>query len=326
MKRPGALAVAACALLGAAALWWLSTDTPPGRAGTPGTGMAGSAPGATAPGADRMAGGPAGLLAPPPRAGTTDAGSSDPLLAPGLRDTLEALLHAAGDAPDPETLKQRLEGLVGQHFPASLSTRALALARRYVDYRVALGRLKAPADPTDPRGLREAMAERQKVRLQYFDGDEYDTLFAREAELDQYMLARLEITRNDTLTPAQKRTALQDAEASLDAERRAQRTQAVAHVGVAEQTAAFNAQGVDERTRHAQRSAQYGEEAAQRLAQLDRQESDWQSRLNQYQQARHASTDPARLQQLRDQLFSPQEQLRIDAALALRAQPATTTR
>lgn len=325
MKRQGALAVAACALLGAAALWWLSTDTTPGRAGTPGTGMTGSAPGATAPGGDRMAGGPPSLRPAPSHVDPTGTGSSDPLLVPGLRDALEALLHAAGDAPDPDTLKQRLEGIIGQHFPASLSTRALALARRYVDYRVALGQLKAPTDLTDPRGLREAMAARQKVRLQYFDTDEYDALFARDAELDQYMLARLEIERNDALPPEQKRTALKDAETVLSAEQRTQRAESVAHVGAAQQTAAFNAQGTDERTRHAERSAQYGEEAAQRLAQLDRQENDWQSRLNQYQQARDASPDPARLQQLRGQLFSPQEQLRIDAALALRAQPANAS-
>ena len=67
------------------------------------------------------------------------------MLAPGLRYALEALLAAAGEAPDPQTLKQRLEALVGQHFPPDLATRALALAYRYVDYRVALG-LNGPGD------------------------------------------------------------------------------------------------------------------------------------------------------------------------------------
>lgn len=326
MTRNGALALAACVLLAAGAWWWAQSDAPASAPGTLRTNQPSTLPSATAaPGGA----GTEGALAEPwrttVRAAAAHAGG-DPLLAPGLRDTLEALLHAAGDAPDPEALKQRLDALVGQHFPPALATRALALARRYVDYRVALGRLKAPADLTDPRALHDAMEARRTVRLQYFDGDEYDALFAREAELDQHMLARLEIERNSALTAEQKRTALQDAEAGLSTEQRAQRAEAVAHVGVAEQTAAFNAQAVDERTRHAQRSAQYGEEAAQRLAQLDRQEQDWQSRLDQYQRARDAAPDPARLQQLRGELFSPQEQLRIDAALALRAQPSTATR
>jgi len=323
VTRNGALALAACALLAAGALWWPQAEAPASASGAPRTDQRSALPSAAeAPGA-----GTAGALAAPLRTAThrvpSQAGG-DPLLAPGLRDTLEALLHAAGDAPDPEALKQRLEALVGQHFPAELATRALALARRYVDYRVALGRLKAPTDPTNPQGLREALEARHKVRLQYFDGDEYDALFAHAVDLDQYMLARLEIERNGALTPKQKRAALQDAEALLDPAQRDQRAEALAHVGVAQQTAAYNARGTDEPTRHAERSAQYGEDAAQRLAQLDRQEHEWQSRLDQYQQAGAALQDPAQLQQLRSQLFSPQEQLRVDAALALRAQPAAT--
>ena len=258
-------------------------------------------------------------------AGKSVDSGADPLLQPGLRDALEALLHAAGDAADPDALKQRLEGLVGQHFPPELATRALALAHRYVDYRVALGQLRAPADLSDPRTLRNALEARQKVRLQYFDSDEFDALFAQEMTLDQSMLARLEIERNNQLTPEQKRRALQAAEEMLDPAQRALRAEAVVHVGVAQQTAAFNAQGIDESTRHALRSAQHGEEAAQRLARLDHEERDWNARLDQYQQARSSTQDAARLRQLRGQLFSPEEQLRIEGALALRAQPATAT-
>ena len=55
----------------------------------------------------------------------------------------------AGDATTPEE-PARLSQLVRKHFGADLATRALALAERYVDYRVALGTLKAPR-PDDPR-------------------------------------------------------------------------------------------------------------------------------------------------------------------------------
>lgn len=320
--RKGALALVACALLGAGAWWW--TQQPDGAS------QASGAPGASplgrpfASGAQTDGAHPGGshLLARAAAGKGLDSGA-DPLLQPGLRDALEALLHAAGDAADPQALKQRLEGLVGQHFPPELATRALALAHRYVDYRVALGQLRAPTDLSDPRTLRNALEARQKVRLQYFDGDEFDALFAQEMTLDQSMLARLEIERNSQLTPEQKRSALQATEEMLDPAQRALRAEAVVHVGVAQQTAAFNAQGIDDSTRHALRSAQHGTEAAQRLAQLDQEERDWNARLDQYQQARSSTQDAARLQQLRGQLFSPEEQLRIEGALALRAQPAT---
>ena len=321
--RKGALALVACALLGAGAWWWTQPDdalqasgasgaSPLGRAFASGAQIDGTLPGDSPLHARTTAG------------KSVDSGA-DPLLQPGLRDALEALLHAAGDAADPDALKQRLEGLVGQHFPPELATRALALAHRYVDYRVALGQLRAPADLSDPRTLRNALEARQKVRLQYFDSDEFDALFAQEMTLDQSMLARLEIERNNQLTPEQKRRALQAAEEMLDPAQRALRAEAVVHVGVAQQTAAFNAQGIDDSTRHALRSAQHGEEAAQRLARLDHEERDWNARLDQYQQARSSTQDAARLRQLRGQLFSPEEQLRIEGALALRAQPATAT-
>jgi len=258
------------------------------------------------------------------RAITAD-GPADPLLVHGLRDTLEALLMEAGDASDPATLKQRLAALVNQHFPAALATRALALAERYVDYRVALGSLRAPQDLTDPRALRDALEARHKVRLQFFDDAEYDALFAREADLDRYTLARLEIERNTQLSPEQRAQALQAADNELSAERRAERSAATEHMAAAAQTAVFNASNADERTRYAARSAQYGPAAARAMAQLDREEQHWNQRLDQYSQARVQQGEGPGLQQLRQQLFSPEEQQRIDAALALRRLNAGTS-
>ena len=237
------------------------------------------------------------------------------------------LLLEAGDAADPATLKQRLAALVGRHFAPDLATRALAMAERYVDYRVALGQLRAPADLNDPRALRSALAQREQLRRQHFQDEEYEALFAHEAELDQYTLARLEIAHNPALTAQQKELALREAQAGLSPERQAERAGATLHVAVAQQTQQFNAQGTDERTRHATRSAQYGEEAARALAQLDRDETDWQNRLDQYSQAQAQTTDSAALQQLRQQLFTPQEQQRLAAAQAVRKlQPAPAPR
>ncbi len=307
--------IAICALLGACAVTWLVLSS----GNTLGTSMPSGIPGARVPSAFRADGAAPAYAAAAQPDGSIGPASDDPLLAPGLRYTLEALLMAAGETSDPQALKQRLDALVGQHFPADLATRALALAHRYVDYRVALGQLRAPADQTDPQALRTALAERQKVRLQYFEGDEFAALFAQDQALDEYMLARLAIERDSTLTAEQKRSALQSAEQDLAPPVRAERAEALAHEGVAQQTAAFHAQGVDERTRYAQRSAAYGPEAAQRLAQLDREQDDWNNRLDQYQQALADKQDPARLEPLRSQLFSAEEQLRIEAALAARA-------
>ncbi|WP_343733836.1 lipase secretion chaperone [Acidovorax sp.] len=323
-SRTWAVAAAVLALTTAAVVWWLGGPAGPG-AGDAHRATAGAAAAsagaqvrpASAPGVDNS-------FFARRRAITAD-GPADPLLVHGLRDTLEALLMEAGDASDPATLKQRLAALVNQHFPAALATRALALAERYVDYRVALGSLRAPQDLTDPRALRDALEARHKVRLQFFDDAEYDALFAREADLDRYTLARLEIERNTQLSPEERAQALQAADNELSAERRAERSAATEHMAAAAQTAAFNASNADERTRYAARSAQYGPAAAQAMAQLDREEQHWNQRLDQYSQARAQQGEGPGLQQLRQQLFSPEEQQRIDAALALRRLNAGTS-
>ena len=316
-SRTWAVAAAVLALTMAAVVWWLGGPAGLGAGDThqPPVGAAAATAGAQ--------------VQPSPAQGVDNSffarrraisadGPADPLLVHGLRDTLEALLMEAGDASDPATLKQRLAALVNQHFPAALATRALALAERYVDYRVALGSLRAPQDLTDPRALRDALEARHKVRLQFFDDAEYDALFAREADLDRYTLARLESERNTQLSPEQRAQALQAADNELSAERRAERSAATEHMAAAAQTAAFNASNADERTRYAARSAQYGPAAAQAMAQLDREEQHWNQRLDQYSQARAQQGEGPGLQQLRQQLFSPEEQQRIDAALALR--------
>ena len=304
-----------------AVAWWLgATDRQPWADASHGAPPQNAAEVSNTPVAPLLAGG-ADPRGPDYRAPVQApmVGNTDPLLETGLRDRLEAMLMEAGDVSDPQALKQRLAQLVAQHFSPDLATRALALVERYVDYRVALGALRAPQDVNDPRALRDALDARQKVRSQFFDDAEYNALFAREAELDRYTLARLEITRNTDLSAEQRKEALQDAEAQMSPERRAERSAATAHIAAAQQTATFNTQNTDERTRHAQRSAQYGEPAAQAMAQLDREDQNWQQRLAQYSQARTQQGDGAALQQLRQQLFTAQEQLRIDAALALRA-------
>ena len=247
---------------------------------------------------------------------------ADPLLTPGLRDELEAMLLEAGDVSDPQALKQRLAELVTRRFGDALSTRALALAERYVDYRVALGELKPPQDATDPRALRDTLQARDALRRQYFDEPEFDALFADEQALDRYTLARLEIERNPDLTAEQRRQALAGTETELAPQQRAERAQSVVQEDVGAQTAAFNAAGTDDRTRFTERSARFGDDAAQRLAQLDAQDRDWNARLDDYARAQASQTDATGLARLRDSSFTPQEQLRLEAALALRAAAA----
>lgn len=244
----------------------------------------------------------------------------------GLRLQLEDLLLEAGEAPTPAALKQQLAPLVSKYFSGAELLLAAELLERYVDYRVALGAIKAPADPSDPEALRAVLDARRLVREKHFSADEHAALFAQEEELDRFTVARLQIERNPDLTAAQKAAAVREAERDLSDGQRAARTEAVAHIAVASQSAAFEAAGVSEHERYAQRRRQYGEAAAQQLAQLDREERDWQARLDAYAAGKARNGPAGQLSRLRQQLFTPDEQLRVDAALALRQARAETAR
>lgn len=326
MKRKPLVANAVAVAICAAALWWLALgDSDTSRKAY----VVQSAPSGTSTAlASNRSGAESNALAGPAPASLV----RDSFLSPELRQTFEAMLFEAtggNDIRDPALLKKLVAALVPRYFPDTLAARATALLERYVDYRVALSELKPPTDPGDPRALRAALEARQSARQRHFAGDEYEAMFAEEARLDRYTLARLEIERNSTLSAAQKQAALKDNEHELSDAQRAQRDQATAHMNVAAQTAALNASSASDIERFKQRSAQYGDAAATQLAQLDREESDWQARLNDYASAQARKASPGQLQQLSQQLFSAQEQLRVEAALAARQQavsPVTAQR
>jgi lipase chaperone LimK len=262
---------------------------------------------------------------PPPATPGAQTAFADPLLGVELRQHIEALLleaSAAGDSSEPAVIKKRAALLVARHFPADQAVRASALVERYIDYRVALGSIRPPTDPGDPRALRSAIEARDRVRSNFFAPEENEALFAHDAELDQYTLARLEIERNGDLSKSQKEAALREAETGLSAAQRAQRADATSHLAVAEQTAAFDANGISDQARYAQRQAAHGDAAARNLAQLDSEERDWQTRLGNYDAARKSGASEQDLQRVRGQLFSESEQLRLTGALIARTQGA----
>jgi lipase chaperone LimK len=61
------------------------------------------------------------------------------------------------------------------------------------------------------------------------------------------------------------------------------------------------------------RAAAFSPEAANRLAQLDREEAEWRARIVAYKAQRPTAGDETALQQLRDKYFSGDEQRRLGA-------------
>jgi lipase chaperone LimK len=245
------------------------------------------------------------------------ASQPDTLLTRGLHSRIEDLLLEAGQAATPAELKARAGALVQRYFDAQDVARAVLLLNRYIDYRVALGNVAAPK-PGDPDALRTAIDSRRAIAERYFSPEEFTALFSGQEELDRLTVRRFEIARDATLSPEARIAAIRTAEARLAPELQAWRADTQAHDAVARQTAAFDAAGLDDHARYVARSKAHGDAAAQRLAQLDAEERNWHARLDRYAAQQSGGAREAQLAELKRQLFSAEEQVRVEAALVLR--------
>lgn len=199
--------------------------------------------------------------------------------------------------------------------PPHLHARALDLLRRYMEYGEDSMTLPS-ADIGNLNALRHMFAMREVMRQKFFTAAEIDGLFGEQTRHDQFFVKKQEIQQQADLTAEQRRAAIETAEQALlsDAQRAARKA-AVLHLDASAQTEAMNAQAVGADSRFVERALNYGAEAATRLAQLDDEAQRWNMRLDQY-----ARADGDSREQLRKTLFTPEETLRLDAAIELRQQ------
>jgi len=241
----------------------------------------------------------------------------DAMLNPALILIFESVL-AEAQATSKAAFMAVAPGLLAKRLPTELRARAMGLLERYVDMQEAMQALPPP-HAGDPASLRKTVEARAEVRRRYFAPEEIEGLFGDEIRQDSFMVEKMEIARNASLTAEARDAALRRSEeAWLTQEQREQRRASTAHIDVQKQTDALEARGASPQERFAERSAAYGYEAARGLAALDQENQDWNSRLDQY-----ANAPAAQQEQLRETLFNERERLRLSAALALRsARPA----
>lgn len=163
------------------------------------------------------------------------------------------------------------------------------------------------------------------MRSGYFAPEENEALFARDAELDRYTLARLQIERNSVLSKSRKEAALRKQPGSA---RSNARNGPMRQATSSWLNRPLHSTPVASANRRAtpKRQAAHGDAAARNLAQLDREERNWQTRLGDYDAARKSGASEQDLQRVRGRFFSESEQLRLPGALTARKQAAVRLR
>lgn len=233
-----------------------------------------------------------------------------------LTHLFDYYLSSLGEQDLP-AIRAGIERDLRQRLPSRAAAEAIALLDRYLAYKHALVELerKLPAEPTMAKAARARLEAMQRLRKDYFNAAELAGLFGASDARDRDALARLEIAQDKQLSDIQRRQQMAALDKQLSAAERAERDAPTKVLSLEAAVQQARSQGADDNEVYRLRAAALSPEAAARLADVDREEADWQRRIAAYRadRARMQGASDTAMQQLRDAQFTAQEQKRLRA-------------
>ncbi len=219
-------------------------------------------------------------------------------------------------------IRSQIEAELDKRLVPVPAREAKRLLGAYLTYKQALAGAEQalPAQADAALAARARLQAMRTLRGNYFTPEESAGLFGASDAYDDDAVARMAILGDATLDEAQRQAQLAALDQKLSPAQREARD-APARVALLDASVqALRAQGGGENEVYRLRASTFTPAAAARLAELDREESQWQQRIIAYQaqKAQQAglhggAQDAAALQQLRDASFTPEEQRRLGA-------------
>lgn len=247
-----------------------------------------------------------------------------------LRDLFDYFLSLVGEEPLVQ-IQARVAAYLGAQLPEPARAQALDLFRRYVAYGDARGRIGGKGGEAagtqvalDADALAARLAQIDALQQQHFTAAERDAFFGADQAEDRYTVARLAVWQDASLSAADKARRLQALKDTLPDDLRARLTAADAAADLRAVTEVWQREGGAPEVLREARMRLVGEAATSRLEALDAQRAQWGERVAGYLQQRAALAADASLSapqreaalaRLRQDGFTPQEQLRLDAAV-----------
>lgn len=257
---------------------------------------------------------------PPGGWGVNEDGSWE--VTPELRLLFDYYLTALGEAPLDELVVHIRESL--DSLPPEAREQALAVLEDYLDFRLALTELEEVSGLVERPGPDELARRLERIRSLRRDalGDAVaETFFAEDEALADYALERARFMADDSLSEQERKARLVEAESVLPQHMQASREAARSFREYRERVAELERSGAPRESIEALRAQQFGEEAAEQLAEVDRQRAEWDQRLSEYRgelsQLEAAGLSETELEQERQVLleryFEEHEQTRVRA-------------
>lgn len=225
----------------------------------------------------------------------------------GLRRLFDHFLSLSGEFSLADIRRLIADAVLRTHGTDATDA-AMAWFERYRDLLRAIDATDFSTDPLARAGALHAL------RLRHLGEAATHAMFGDEEAALDLALARQRIRAADDLDPTERARWLDELDQTRPDGERAILADSDAIDLAESQTRALDALAADAATRHAERAALWGEDAAERLAQLDAERANWDARVAHYRAARASlGEDPSALVAWLQANFSEAERRRLAA-------------
>ena len=225
---------------------------------------------------------------------------------------------------DVEQIKRRIEEILQRHLPEPAATEALNIFREYVKLKEAELELRTQlsadyAASGTAVDLQERVRLLRELRQSTLSPTVYDAFYGEEDKRAEYSLQRHTILKDDSLSLEERNAALRALDQQLPESLRRAKEDEYRYEELQQQILQGRENGLSDAEIFQLRSEAYGAEAAERFAEADQQQAQWDQRVATYRRQRQAILDSglsradqeAEVERLREQHFSGPELLRI---------------
>lgn len=259
----------------------------------------------------------------------------------GLRRLYDYFLSALGEE-SADTIDARVEAYITSRTPEPAGSTAVNLYYQYKAYLKQLSRLQekygslqmqaAESGELDLNTVRQRQYDINAIRNQMFDQQTIQAFFETDDQLQEYNIAMIEIANNQMMSEEEKRQARLDYVSRLPDSLIKQRVVQKENMEtLMARTERLQKSGASDAELFAMRAELVGIPAAERLAEVDKKNRDFDARFEQYQSAKQQiisstqdkPTQQNEIQRLEQQLFSDAEQKRLTGYERLKNQQQT---
>lgn len=242
----------------------------------------------------------------------------------GIRRLFDYFLSAVGEEPL-DTLLKRIRAYLHHKLPAAAAAEAERLLDSYIGYKrglEAIPQAQAGSGQFDIEALRRQMQQVQALRSQFFTPDVIAAFFGDDDTYDRYTLDRLAILQDKSLSPEQRAARLAALEQQLPAGMQ-DSIKAINQVqNLNALTQEWKQRGGTPAELRQIRESLVGAEATDRLEALDRENAQWDQRMNSWFAERAAILSnqslsdqdrQAQVASLRNSRFTESERVRVQS-------------